>query len=223
MQPKFHVVMIDDQVSFLEAVKDGLQDEFIFSTFTRPKDALEFLTDNSADAVLLDYHLLPGDSAQDTLFELRNRDYQKPVMLLTGEVSPEVKLTSLDHGIDDFLTKPISMPELSAYLRNRIRRSRKNSSSIMSVKNLELNLNVPEVCINGEPVYLTNKEFQILKLLVTNPNSVVSKDRMLKSAWGEVRVEKNNIDTHMSNLRKKLIGFNAEFKTIKKIGFILRV
>lgn len=215
--------MIDDQLDVLDAYKTGLGENFSIHPFLRPGAALQFINKNPVDAVVIDYHLMPGDCAWETFEELRRKDFQNPVMLLTGESRTDIKLEGLERGIDDYLQKPISMSELSAYLNNRIRNSRKRNPQIIKVKNLELNLRDPQIMIDGTANMLTHKEFEILKLLVTNQNSVVTKNRILEKIWADVSVEKNNIDTHMSNLRKKLKGFECQIKTIKKIGYVLRV
>lgn len=220
--PKFNVVMIDDQTDFLIAFKSGLEDQFHVHSFTRTKDAMTHIERFPADAVVLDFHI-PGDCAWKTFEELQMRDFQKPVLMLTGETDLSVKLEGLERGFDDFLSKPISTQELSAYLRNRIRNFKRRNPHVLKVKNLKMNLQDPQIYVNEIPVMLTAKEFEILRLLVGSPNSVVSKNMILDKVWANVSVEKNNIDTHMSNLRKKIEGFECQIKTIKKIGYVLRV
>ncbi len=213
--------MVDDERDFLESFKAGLQEEFNVQLFTSPEEAIPYLERNTADALILDYHM-PGVCAKNIFSVLRGKDFQRPVLFLTGESDVQIKLESLDLGIDDFLQKPISTTELSAYLRNRIRNFRRRNPELVKVKNLSMNLQDPQVHVNDRAVMLTNKEFEILRLLVTHQNSVVSKATILDKVWTNVAVEKNNIDTHMSNLRKKLEGFECHIKTIKKIGYVLR-
>jgi two-component system phosphate regulon response regulator PhoB len=222
MNSKFNVVMIDDQKDFLEAFRSGLQDQFNVNTFTRAREALMFLDRHPVDAVVLDYHM-PDVTAWNIYEELQAKDFTRPVILLTGETDMSVKLEGLERGVDDFLHKPISPSELSARLRNRIRNFRRRNPQVMKVKNLEINMTDPQIHLNGVPVILTNKEFEILRLLVLNQNSVVTKSKILEKIWANVTVEKNNIDTHMSNLRKKLTGLECQIRTIKKIGYVLGV
>ncbi len=213
--------MIDDEVDFLQAYKAGLGEHFHVHTFTRPNEALRFLEKNPVDAVVLDY-FVPGHCAWATFTELQRKDFQKPVLMLTGEGDLSVKLEGLDRGFADYLMKPITTQELSAYLRNRIKNDKRRNPQVLKIKNLEINLQDPQIHLNGNPVILTNKEFEILRMLVTNSNSVVTKTKLLDKVWANVAVEKNNIDTHMSNLRKKLNGFECKIKTIKNIGYVLR-
>lgn len=219
---KYNLVMIDDQVDFLEATKESLSDHFNIIPFTKSQDALKFIDHHQVDAILLDYHLRPGDSAWEAYNELQKKEFQNPIMVLSGESSATVKLEGLELGVDDFLQKPISTTELSAYIRNRIRNARKRNPQVVKVKNLSMNLQDPQIHVDEKPVILTNKEFEILRLLVSNKNAVVTKNKILEKIWANVAVEKNNIDTHMSNLRKKLSGFECQIKTIKKIGYVLR-
>lgn len=219
---KYNVVMIDDQPDFLEAMKENLSESFNIIPFTRSQDALNFIDQHQVDAVLLDYHLQPGDSAWKAYDELQKKEFHNPIMVLSGESSATVRLEGLELGVDDFLQKPITTTELSAYIRNRIRNARKRNPQVVKLKNLSMNLQDPQIHLNDVPVILTNKEFEILRLLVSNQNAVVTKNKILEKIWANVAVEKNNIDTHMSNLRKKLTGFECQIKTIKKIGYVLR-
>lgn len=219
---KFNVVLIDDERDLLEVMKLNLQEEFHVKTFTDPLHAMSFLESNSADAIVLDYHI-PGRNAFEIYAELRTKKLNQPVLFLTGEMDISIKLDSLNLGVDDFLHKPINSSELSAYLNNRIKSYKKRNPEIVKIHNLEVNLQDPHVILDGRAVTLTPKEFEILSMLVTSPNTVIKKSAIIETIWADVKVEENNIDTHMSNMRKKLKSFTGKIKTIKCVGYVLRV
>jgi DNA-binding response OmpR family regulator len=218
---KFNVVLIDDEADFLKSYKDHLEEEFHVHPFTNPRSALSFIESFNVDAIVMDYHM-PGSSANDVFMELRMKKFDQPILFLTGESNVAVKLNSLDLGVDDFLSKPISTVELKAYLNNRIKAYKRRNPGYITVKNISFRVSDPNVILNNEVVALSPKEFEIFSMLVEKLNTVVKKTDILANVWGSVKVEENNVDTHMSNLRKKLIGFTGEIKTVKCIGYILK-
>lgn len=220
-QSSYNVVLVDDDRDLLDVLKMNLNEEFRVEAFTDPEGALRFIETHSTDAIVLDYHI-PGRSAQELFEKFKPQRSGPPVLLLTGDGDVNVKVGCLDSGVDDFLLKPISTPELKAHLRNRIRSFKKQNPTFVKMKNLEVNLSEPLVVLNGAQVALTPKEFQILCLLITRPNTVVKKHEIVDTLWPEVKVEENNVDTHLSNLRKKLRGFECEIKTIKCFGYMLK-
>lgn len=221
MMQKYNVVLIDDESEFLSAYQQNLADDFHVHPFTNPRQAMDFINQYPVDAIVLDYHI-PGSNASDTYMELRMKNFDRPVMFLTGEADVGIKLNSLELGVDDYLNKPISTTELSAYLKNRISAYKRRNPGYVQIQNLRLKMKDPHVFVNNELVVLTPKEFEILLMLVNNMNSVVKKSEILVKLWADVKVEENNVDTHMSNLRKKLKDFTGEIKTVKCIGYILR-
>jgi DNA-binding response OmpR family regulator len=222
MNQKFNVVLIDDEIDFLASYKSQLEEEFHVHPFTSPRAALNFIESFNVDAVVMDYHM-PGSNAHDTYMELRMRNFDQPVMFLTGSSDVLVKLNCLELGVDDYLQKPISISELTAYLRNRIRAYRRRNPGYVTIKNLRMKLDDPHVFIDNELIFLSPKECELLVMLVKNQNNVVHKEDILKTIWADVKVAENNVDTHMSNLRKKLKGFSGEIKTVKCVGYVLRV
>lgn len=222
MSNPYQIVLIDDDADMLEALNHGLQDEFKVNRFTDANDALAHLENHYADALLLDFHM-PGKDAFGLYQEFRQKLNRRPIIFLTGDSSSSIKIKGLDLGADDFLHKPISMNELSAHINNRIRGYHHQRPGIIELKNLKINLADPEIELNNKKVTLTKKEFQILVTLALNSNRVVTKAEMIKIVWPNVTVEENNLDTHLSNLRRKLHGFTGKIKTLKCFGYSLRV
>lgn len=220
--PPYHIALVDDDHDILEALNHGLSDEFKTELFTDPRDAMRFLTTNPIDAVILDYHI-PGFNSFELYEDLRKTKDSHPIMFLTGESCPKIKVQGLELGVDDFLRKPMSMFELGAHIKNRIMSYRKKQPSLVELQNMKFKVGVPEISINGEKVLLTKKEFQLLSILAASPNTVVKKAEMIDAIWQDVKVEDNNLDTHLSNLRKKIKGFSGKIRTIKYFGYCLEV
>lgn len=217
----YRVVMVDDDKDVLDAFYANLQDEFTIETFTDPRHAVNYVEEYAPDAIILDYHM-PGTKAFDLYSELRHKKVGRPIIFLTGDSCPELKVQGLELGADDFLRKPISSKELSAHIKNRIRSYQKKNPDILTIHNLQINLHSPEVILDGREVSLTKKEFQILSILVRNLNLVVKKADMIKEIWPSVKVEDNNLDTHLSNLRRKLKGFSGKIITFKCFGYVMK-
>lgn len=217
----YRVVMVDDDKDVLDAFYANLQDEFTIETFTDPRHAVKFVENYEPDAVVLDYHM-PGTKAFDLYNELRSKKNNRPIIFLTGDACPELKVQGLDLGVDDFLRKPISSKELGAHIKNRIKSYQLKNPNVLKVHNLEVNLESPEVILDGRHVGLTKKEFQILSILIRNLGQVVKKHEMIQEIWPSVKVEDNNLDTHLSNLRRKLKGFGGRIITFKCFGYIMK-
>ncbi len=221
-ETNYKIVVIDDDKDLLDVIAFNLEDKFKVTGFTDPNQAMSYLDENSIDAVVLDYHI-GKTRAPEVYEELRSRKHDLPVLFLTGDHDLRVKLESLDLGAADVLHKPISSVELTAHLNNRIRTHKKNKPSVIKIKNLEVNLQDPRVLLDGNTVAFTPKEFKILCALVTRPNEVVTKSYLMTKLWQDVKVCENNLDTHLSSIRKKLVGFNCSILTIKCVGYVLRV
>lgn len=218
----YQVVLVDDDRDLLDVLRFNLEKDFNVRPFTDPGEAVRYMERFPADAVVLDFHL-GGKNAFEVYREMREKKLEQPVLFLTADQNMALKVGSLDLGVDDFMNKPISYQELSARLKNRIQFYQRKKPHTLKIKNLEINLREPEVKIDGEPVALTPKEFELLAMLLSKPNVVVEKEEIIKKLWPNVKVEENNIDTHLSNLRKKLKGFASEIKTIKCVGYVLRL
>lgn len=217
----YHVVLIDDDKDFLNGISNNLQDEFKVKSFTDPHHALKFAEEFPVDAVVMDYHM-PGKNAFELYMEFKMKKMGHPVLFLTGDADPSLRVDGLNLGVDDFLHKPITTAELSAFLKNRIKTYRKRSPHLVRIKNMQVNLSDTTVLIDGNEVVLTPKEYLILSMLVTKTNSIVRKSEIVQRLWPDVKVEENNVDTHLSNLRKKLSSFTGQIKTVKCMGYILR-
>jgi len=221
---RMHLTIIDDNLDLLEVLESSLADNFTTQTFSEPDRGLDFIKNHHTDAILLDLHI-PGRDGFQVYEEVRQIRQNLPVLFLTGDANLNSKLKGLEIGADDFLIKPVQTEELIARVKNRIALSRKNiqNNKMIRYKDLVIDLDGHQVHLNNQIIRLTPKEYQLLVVLSQNPNKVIQKDDLVQMLWKDVHVEINNLDTHFSNLRKKLKPFSNHIKTLKNLGYVLRI
>jgi DNA-binding response OmpR family regulator len=221
---RMHVTIIDDNLDLLEVLSSSLSDNFTTQTFSEPDKGLDFIKNNHTDAILLDLHI-PGRDGFQVYEELRQAKQNLPVLFLTGDSDINARIKGLEIGADDFLIKPVQTAELIARVKNRIALSKKNlqNNKMIRYKDLVIDLDGHQVHLNNQIIRLTPKEYQLLLVLSQNPNKVIQKDDLVNMLWKDVHVEINNLDTHFSNLRRKLRPFSNHIKTLKNLGYVLRI
>jgi DNA-binding response OmpR family regulator len=221
---RMHVTIIDDNRDLLEVLSGSLADSFSLELFTEPDKGLEFIRNNHTDAILLDLHI-PGKDGFQVYEEVKRAKQNLPVLFLTGDSDLSARVKGLEIGADDFLIKPVQTEELVARIRNRIQLSKRNlqNNKVIKFKDLVIDLDGHQVILNNQAVRLTPKEYQLLLVLSQNPNRVIHKDDLIHMLWKDVHVEVNNLDTHFSNLRRKLKPFSTHIKTLKNLGYVLRI
>lgn len=219
-----HVTIIDDNRDLLEVLAGSLGDSFSLELFSEPDKGLDFIRNNHTDAILLDLHI-PGKDGFQVYEEVKRAKQNLPVLFLTGDSDLGARVKGLEIGADDFLIKPVQTEELVARIRNRIQLSKRNlqNNKVIKFKDLVIDLDGHQVILNNQAVRLTPKEYQLLLVLSQNPNRVIHKDDLIHMLWKDVHVEVNNLDTHFSNLRRKLKPFSTHIKTLKNLGYVLRI
>lgn len=186
-------------------------------------DGLDYAMSGIYDLIVLDL-MLPHMDGFEILRRLRSAKINTPILLLTARDDVHDKVRGLDCGADDYLTKPFLRDELLARVRALTRRTGEIIVDTLSVSNLVLNLTTYTLEANGKSVRLGFKEFEILKLLMSNPTQVFSKDEIITKVWGYLSdAEDNNVEVYISFLRKKLtfLGSEVSISTLRKIGYHL--
>ena len=180
------------------------------------------------DLILLDL-MLPGISGEELLHDIRdNKHYNVPVLILSAKNSLGDKVSLLKAGADDYITKPFEPEEVIARVQSALRRAGKEFSSkkILTYKTLQLYPQSRKVTIGGAEIELTAHEYEILYLLMQNPDKVYSRESLYELVWqGGYYGENNTVNVHVSNLRKKLKQAGAKedyIQTIYGIGFKLQ-
>ncbi len=175
------------------------------------------------DVIVLDV-MLPKMDGFSVVAELRRHSISTPVLLLTARDAVPDKITGLDSGADDYMTKPFSPAELLAHLRALGRRQGEIIFEKMEFADLTLNLESFDLACGTKSIHLSFKEFSLAKVLMANHGQVVSKDLLIEKVWGiESSAEDNNVEAYVSFLRKKLdfLGSKTLIETLRKAGYRL--
>lgn len=184
---------------------------------------LEWAESGMYDVIILDV-MLPKMDGFEVVAELRRENVSTPVLLLTARDAVSDKITGLDSGADDYMTKPFSPAELMAHLRMLTRRQGEVIFEKIDFADLTLNLDSLELSCGSKTIHLSVKEFSIAKILMTNPSQIASKELLIDKVWGmDSSAEDNNVEAYISFLRKKLkfLGSRARIETIRKVGYRL--
>ena len=175
------------------------------------------------DCIVLDI-MMPKMDGIEVLKKLRDKGIQTPVLLLTAKAEIEDRITGLDAGADDYLTKPFAMGELLARLRAMTRRQSAVVSDILKIGNITLNRENYELKSDNGSFRLGNKEFQMMEMLMRNPNMLISTDKFMDRIWGyDSDAEINVVWVYISYLRKKLtsLGASVKIKAVRGVGYTL--
>jgi DNA-binding response OmpR family regulator len=186
--------------------------------------ALRAAAELTPDLVILDLNL-PVLSGTEVCRILRARPATAatPILMLTARTSEADRVAGLDLGADDYVSKPFSLRELAARVRALLRRSRQSGAPPASVyegAHLRADFEAVAVTVDGEPIRLTRREFELLRFLVDNKNRVLSRDRLLERVWGYERsIETRSVDVHVGRLRAKLGAAGPQIETVVGLGY----
>ena len=187
------------------------------------EEALAYLECGTYDGAILDI-MMPKKDGLTVLKEIRRQGINTPVLMLTAKAEIDDRVLGLDSGANDYLTKPFAAPELLARIRAMTRTQMMQNTSSLSFGNLSLNQTSFELSSPSGSYQLTNKEFQLLELLMANPGQVISSDRLFEKIWGyESDADPSVIWVYISYLRKKLTALNASvrIRAIRNAGYRL--
>lgn len=219
------VLIVEDEEKLarmleLELNYEGYKTEKAFDGRT----GLELALSGKYDLILLDI-MLPQLSGMEVLRRLRREgQHYTPVLLLTARDSVTDKVSGLDAGAEDYITKPFAIEELLARIRVTLRKGRacaEERQDLLAAGDIALDRESRTVTKNGEPVSLTRREFDLLQFLLEHPNRVLTREQLLNQVWGyDYAGETNAVDVYVSFLRNKL--GTAVVETVRGVGYILR-
>lgn len=207
------ILVVDDEKLIVKGIKFGLeQDGLVVEAAYDGEEALEKATSTNYDLIVLDV-MLPKKNGLEVCQQIRSTS-RVPILMLTAKGEDMDKIMGLEYGADDYMTKPFNILELKARVKAILRRSsyggnqkEEANRKVISVKELEMDMEARRVKIKDVEINLTAKEFDILHLLITNPNKVYSREMLLNKIWGyEVPgdYDYRTVDVHMRRLREKI-------------------
>jgi DNA-binding response OmpR family regulator len=175
-------------------------------------DALDYLEVGEYDGAILDI-MMPGMDGVTVLKKLRAEGSKLPVLFLTAKSEIDDKVTGLDAGANDYLTKPFAVPELLARIRAMTRSQSEQTTAVLTFGNITLNQKTYELSSPSGSYKLANKEFQMLELLISHPHQIISTEQFLDRIWGyETESDISVVWVYVSYLRKKLTALNADIQ-----------
>ncbi len=218
------VLIVEDERNLAETLREMLkQNRFDSDIAADGETGLAYARENAYDLVILDV-MLPKRSGFSVVEELRKDGNATPVLMLTAKSSVEDYVHGLDLGADYYLTKPFEMQELLACVRALTRRRGEIVMDTLTFGDLVLNMSTCELMCGERSIRLGKKEFSIMHILMKNGDVVVSKEELLKRAWGmDSDAEDNNVEVYISFLRKKLRFLHTcvQIETLRKFGYKL--
>lgn len=218
------ILVVEDEARLSEALAQLLRDEnYMLDVVDNGLDGLEYARSGQYDMIVLDV-MLPGMDGFQVCRTLRQEKNATPILMLTARGSVADKVSGLDCGADDYMTKPFAPEELLARIRALTRRQGEVALEEMTFADLRLELGTHTLSRGEKSVRLSPKEFDLLKLLMSNPRIVVPKGTIISRVWGvESDAEDNNVEAYISFLRKKFfyLGSQAGISTLRKVGYRL--
>ena len=206
------VLIIEDEPSLNKAMVDYLHhQQYLCESVSNFHDALEKTECYQYDCIVLDI-MLPGGSGLELLRQLKANQKSEGVIIISARNELDDKLSGLQLGADDYLTKPFHLPELSARIAAIIRRKNLQGNTVIRFEEIQIDVQAKTVAIQDKEITLTRKEYELLLYFLVNKNRVLSKDAIASHLWGDDSDLAENLDfiyTHVKNLRKKLLQYGA--------------
>lgn len=218
------ILLAEDERDLSDALVAVLTyNQYDVETVSDGDDALYYAQSTPYDALILDV-MMPKRTGFQVVAELRRVGILTPVLLLTAKNQVEDKVTGLDSGADDYLTKPFEMQELLARLRSLLRRPVSYAPEIMTFSDLNLDRSAFTIQVGQNKETLTKKEFQLLELFLFNAGQVLSKEVIMDKIWGyDSLAEINVVWVNISSIRKKLQQLQSQVKIVSARGLGYRL
>jgi two-component system, OmpR family, response regulator QseB len=218
------ILIVEDEPRIASFIEKGLRANGFIPTVTSDGDeAVSMALGSNFDLLILDLGI-PGKDGMTVLEELRGQGEQLPVIILTARDDINDKVSGLENGADDYVTKPFRFEELLARVRVRLRNSqlpRQQDEMVLSASNIVLDLRTRRVKVGNRPVDLSAREFTLIETLIRHPGQVMSREQLLDHVWGyDYAPGSNIVDVYIGYLRKKLGDDLIE--TVRGMGYRLQ-
>lgn len=220
------ILIVEDEMRLAETLRQLLEDQrYQADTVGDGADGVDYGLTGQYDLIILDV-MLPKVDGFEVARRLRAAHISTPILMLTARDDISDKIDGLDCGADDYMTKPFDSGELMARVRALTRRQGEVMGDILEVADLRLECSSRLLGAGTRSVRLGFKEFEVMRLLMINSRSVVSKETLIAKIWGlDSEAEDNNVEVYISFLRKKLLylGSCVAISTVRKVGYYLEV
>jgi DNA-binding response OmpR family regulator len=225
-RPEPSVLVVEDEADLADLIKHVLERDGTarVAIAGSGSEALRVVEERIPDLIVLDLQL-PGLDGLDVcrILRARPRSAQVPIIIVSARAAETDRIAGLDLGADDYLTKPFALGELAARVRALLRRRRRPSdrpSEIYTDRHLTADFGAVAVAVDGRPVRLTRREFELLRYFIQNRNRVLTRDRLLERVWRYgPGTETRSVDVHVGRLRAKLGMAGQQIETVVGMGY----
>ena len=218
------IYIVEDDENIREIETIALKNSnYMVCGFEKAKDFYKKLDEIMPDLVLLDV-MLPDESGYDIVNKLRKNPLTKqlPIIMVTAKTTEMDMIKGLDQGADDYFKKPFSVLELITRVKALLRRTSTDDGKLLELGEIVLDQKRHLVYVEEQPVELTFKEFELLRLLMSNPSVVLSREVIMRHVWGtEFEGESRTVDMHIKTLRQKLFSAGKRIKTVRNVGYVI--
>lgn len=223
------ILIIEDEYNLADAISNMLKNEkYLVDINTDGEEGLDNALTGLYDLIILDV-MLPSISGFEILKKLRKEKINSKIIMLTAKATIDDKLVCFNNGADDYLTKPFHMEELLARINIKLRKDEMTfNDNLIELGDIKLDIKkLNLMCTKSDDsVDIIGKEFQLLELLIKNPNQVIEKEQIFNKIWGyDSDCELNSLEAYISFIRKKLklIGSTIQIKAVRGLGYKLEV
>lgn len=218
------IYIVEDDESIREIETIALKNSnYIVSAFENAKEFYKKLDELVPDLILLDV-ILPDESGYDIVRKLRKRPATQdiPIIMVTAKTTEMDMIKGLDGGADDYIKKPFSIMELITRVKALLRRTAKEEPKLLKLDDLVIDHERHVVTVNNEPVDLTYKEYELLRLLMGSQGIVMTREVIMRSVWDtDFEGETRTVDMHIKTLRHKLGDYGSRIKTVRNVGYVI--
>lgn len=218
------IYIVEDDESIREIETIALKNSnYIVSAFENAKEFYKKLDELVPDLILLDV-MLPDESGYDIVRKLRKRPATQdiPIIMGTAKTTEMDMIKGLDGGADDYIKKPFSIMELITRVKALLRRTAKEEPKLLKLDDLVIDHERHVVTVNNEPVDLTYKEYELLRLLMGSQGIVMTREVIMRSVWDtDFEGETRTVDMHIKTLRHKLGDYGSRIKTVRNVGYVI--
>lgn len=218
------IYIVEDDESIREIETIALKNSnYIVSAFENAKEFYKKLDELVPDLILLDV-MLPDETGYDIVRKLRKRPATQdiPIIMVTAKTTEMDMIKGLDGGADDYIKKPFSIMELITRVKALLRRTAKEEPKLLKLDDLVIDHERHVVTVNNEPVDLTYKEYELLRLLMGSQGIVMTREVIMRSVWDtDFEGETRTVDMHIKTLRHKLGDYGSRIKTVRNVGYVI--
>ncbi len=218
------IYIVEDDESIREIETIALKNSnYIVSAFENAKEFYKKLDELVPDLILL-YVMLKEKRGYDIVRKLRKRPATQdiPIIMVTAKTTEMDMIKGLDGGADDYIKKPFSIMELITRVKALLRRTAKEEPKLLKLDDLVIDHERHVVTVNNEPVDLTYKEYELLRLLMGSQGIVMTREVIMRSVWDtDFEGETRTVDMHIKTLRHKLGDYGSRIKTVRNVGYVI--